>query len=78
MLTKTSVAAIRLLMHVARSADGVPASVRVAAGQLKESPTYLAKVGGLLAKAGLLRAQRGVTGGVLLARKPAATSGCGL
>ena len=67
-LTKTSITAIRLLMHVARVGDSAPASARQTAGQLQESPTYLAKVAGLLVRAGILRAQRGVAGGVTLAR----------
>jgi Rrf2 family protein len=74
MLTKTSITAIRLLLHVAQVSDSAPASVRLAAGRLQESPTYLAKVAGLLVRSGILRGQRGVAGGISLARPPAAVS----
>jgi Rrf2 family protein len=68
MLTKTSITAIRLLIHVGQSGVSDPASVRQAADRLNESPPYLAKVAGQLVRSGVLRGQRGVAGGVSLAR----------
>jgi Rrf2 family protein len=45
-------------------------SPRLIADQLGESPSYLAKVFRELAKAGIVRAHRGVSGGVTLDRPP--------
>ena len=45
-------------------------SPRKIAAELGESPSYLAKVSGLLVKAGVLRAEKGVKGGVQLAKPP--------
>ena len=52
--------------------DGPPKPVppRVIAAQLKVSPTYLAKVLGLLVKAGLLESHRGTRGGVRITLEP--------
>lgn len=71
MLTKTSRSAVRLLTYLALQPDAQPLSPRHLAEQLGESPTYLAKVARRLVRAGLLRAHRGVTGGVVLRRPPA-------
>jgi len=70
MLTKTTVSAIRALIHLGLHGGGEPISPRRIAEQLGESPTYLAKVMRLLVKAGLLRARFGTTGGVILHRPP--------
>jgi Rrf2 family transcriptional regulator, nitric oxide-sensitive transcriptional repressor len=70
MLTKTTLSAVRTLMYLGAAAPGAIASPRVMGQQLGESPTYLAKVTRLLVKAGILRAQRGVAGGVQLNRSP--------
>jgi len=70
MLTKTSVSAIRALLHLGLNATGGPISPRLIAKQLGESPSYLAKVARQLAKAGILRAHRGVSGGVTLNLPP--------
>lgn len=70
MLTKTSVSAIRALMHLGLSAGGSPVTPRLMAEQLGESPSYLAKVARQLARAGILRAHRGVSGGVTLNLPP--------
>ena len=70
MLTKTSRSAIRALIHLGLNATGGPVSPRIVAEQLGESPSYLAKVARQLAKAGILRAHRGVTGGVTLNLPP--------
>jgi Rrf2 family protein len=72
MLTRTSITATRLLMHVAcggaatGARGGRPAVIARAARRLDESPSYLSKVARLLVKAGILRAHRGVGGGVTM------------
>lgn len=70
MLTKTSRSAIRLLTYLGQLDTSEPLSPRVLAEQLGESPTYLAKVARQLVKAGILQAQRGVMGGMVLQRPP--------
>lgn len=70
MLTKTTVSAIRALVRLGLQSSGRPISPKRLAGQLGESPTYLAKVMRLLVKAGILRAHYGVLGGVVLNRCP--------
>jgi Rrf2 family protein len=71
MLGKTSLSAIRTLIHLAQSEAGACVSPRRIAEALGESPTYLAKVCRLLVRAGILRAEKGVRGGVWLSRPPA-------
>ena len=70
MLNKTSLSAIRALTYLGLHGSDGPVSPRQIAGQLGESPTYLAKVARHLAKAGILRTYRGATGGVTLNRPP--------
>lgn len=70
MLTQTTITAIRTLVHIGLAGSHEPLSVRTIAERLGESPTYMAKVTRLLAKAGILRAHRGVLGGVELNRVP--------
>ncbi len=70
MFTKTSVSAIRALTYLGLNSTGQPISPRHMAEQLGESPTYLAKVARHLVKVGILRAHRGVAGGVTLNRSP--------
>jgi Rrf2 family protein len=72
MLTKTSLSAVRVLTYLGLHGDGEPLSPRYLAEQLGESPTYLAKVVRHLVKARILRARRGVTGGVVLDQSPEA------
>ncbi|MGQ9590148.1 MAG: RrF2 family transcriptional regulator [Planctomycetota bacterium] len=74
MLTKTSISAIRMVLHLALRGDPSPVSPREIAARLGESPTYLAKVAGHLVRAGILRARRGVLGGVELRLAPAQIS----
>ena len=70
MLTQTSETAIRALILIAiADVDGL-LTPRQIAEKLNTSPTYMAKITGLLVKANILRSQRGATGGVLLARDP--------
>ena len=70
MLTKTSLSAIRALIHLGLDASEGPVSPRLMAAQLGESPSYLAKVTRRLARAGILRTHRGVSGGVTLNLPP--------
>jgi len=70
MLTKTTISAIRALVFLGQSHVQAPTPPRRIAALLGESPSYLAKVAGLLVKAGILRAHRGVAGGVTLNRAP--------
>lgn len=72
MLTKTTLTAIRTLVHIGLNPDGEPLSIRHIAEHLGESPTYLAKVTRHLVRAGILKAHRGVTGGIVLNRAPKA------
>lgn len=69
MLSKTSLSALRALSFVAQQECAAEAywSPRRIAETLGESPTYLAKVLRHLVKAGILRAEKGVKGGVRLA-----------
>lgn len=70
MFTKTSISAIRALTYLGLNGTGQPISPRHMAERLGESPTYLAKVVRHLVRAGILRAHRGVSGGVTLNRLP--------
>ncbi len=74
MVTKTSLSAIRALMYLAHRGEDVFLSPRKIAEDLRESPTYMAKVTRHLVKAGILRAEKGAKGGVRLSRKPSAVS----
>jgi len=68
MLGKTTISAIRALTYLAQQGDGAILSPRKIAEVLEESPTYLAKVLRNLVKTGILRAERGVKGGVRMGR----------
>lgn len=69
MLTQTSLTAIRALLHlVQRGEEAQPISPRVLAVAIEASPTYMAKITGLLVKADILRAHHGAHGGVILSR----------
>lgn len=70
MLNKTSLLAIRTLILVGQSPPRTCLSPRQLAEALGESQTYLAKVCRLLVKAGILKAQKGIKGGVWLNRDP--------
>jgi Rrf2 family nitric oxide-sensitive transcriptional repressor len=74
MITRTTVSAIRTLIFVAQNtAEGFLPPRRIG-DALGESPTYLAKVTRSLVKAGILRAEKGVKGGVWLGRPPQQTT----
>ncbi len=70
MLTKTSLSAIRALMYISRHETDGALSPRKIGQDLQESPTYMAKISRHLVKAGLLRAEKGVKGGVRMAKRP--------
>ena len=70
MLNRTSELGIQMLVYLALKGGSDPVAPRQIADILNASPTYLSKVAGTLAKAGLLRAARGVKGGVKLAKNP--------
>lgn len=70
MLTKTTVSGLRALVFLLLHPEQQPVSPRVIAQNLGESPSYLAKVLRNLVKVGILKAQRGVTGGVSVNRPP--------
>lgn len=70
MITKTSLLATRALLCLAKDNQGVAISPRNIALQLGESQAYMAKVLRSLVKAGILRAEHGSRGGVLLNRRP--------
>ncbi len=70
MLSKTTISALRALIYLARHGDRGCLSPRRIAEALDESPTYLAKSLRHLVKKGILRAEKGVHGGVRLGRLP--------
>ena len=70
MITKTSLSAIRALMYISRHEVEGALSPRKIGQDLNESPTYMAKVTRHLVRAGILRAEKGVKGGVRLSRQP--------
>ena len=74
MLTKTSISAIRALTYLGRSGSDGPVSPRHVAEKLGESPTYRAKVVRHLVKSSILRAHRGMAGGVTFGRAPEETT----
>jgi len=70
MLTQTSVTAVRILIHLGQEAPGEVVTLKQIAEAIDESPTYLVKIARHLVRAGILRAQRGKSGGVMLNRAP--------
>jgi Rrf2 family protein len=70
MITRTTISAIRALLFVSQNRNDGFLSPRRIGEALGESPTYLAKVTRSLVKSGILRAEKGVKGGVWLARSP--------
>jgi Rrf2 family protein len=71
MLTNTSLSALRALLYLSRQETTVSIPPHRIAEAVGESPTYLAKVVRLLVKADILRADRGMKGGVRLNADPA-------
>ena len=70
MLTKTSEVGIQTLIYLSALKSEEPVSPKRIAADLNQSPSYLSKITGLLVKANLLTAHRGVHGGVTLSRSP--------
>jgi len=70
MLTKTTETAIQILVFLGLYDEREPVSPNELARHLKTSPSYTAKITGMLVKADLLKAVRGSRGGVVLARAP--------
>jgi Rrf2 family protein len=68
MLTRTTETAIRALLVLGLEGAAGPTPPRRLAERLDCSPSYLAKILGMLVKARLLRSFRGARGGVRLAR----------
>ncbi len=71
MLTQTSELAIKSLVLLALEGSDAPLSPKPLAARLNCSPSYLAKVFGLLVKSGILKSIRGAHGGVVMGRAPA-------
>lgn len=70
MIGKTTLSALRTLLLLGQQDRQACWSPRRLAEVLGESPTYLAKVTRHLVRAGILEAEKGVKGGVRLARLP--------
>ena len=70
MLTRTTELAIQALLIIGFDTGGEPVTPKRIADRLACSPTYLSKILGQLARAGILTAVRGARGGVFLGRKP--------
>lgn len=70
MISQTVEYALRAVTYLART-PGVSATTEEVASATRVPPSYLAKVLANLAKAGVIRSQRGVRGGVMLERDPA-------
>jgi Rrf2 family protein len=68
LLTKTTELAIQCLVFMAAQPAGVLTNPATIAEKCSESETYIAKVMRTLAKAGMLRSHRGITGGYETAR----------
>ncbi len=71
MLTKSTRSAIRALVFLGSQKTQKPVSPKTIAAMIGESPSYLAKVLGQLAKAGILEPHRGASGGFTLRRSAA-------
>jgi Rrf2 family protein len=74
MLTRTTESAFMALVFLASREETTPVSPREVASNLSVSPSYLAKIFTTLVKSGILRAQRGASGGVTLDREPSTIS----
>jgi Rrf2 family protein len=74
MITKTGVYGIRAMLALAQLPEGEYAGAPTIAESVQVPPSYLSKLLQILARAGLVRSQRGVAGGFRLARDPASIS----
>lgn len=69
MLTRTSETALQALLYLIKRGADAPVPPAEIARELGASPSYMSKIATLLVKADVLRAHRGVHGGVTLARQ---------
>ena len=70
MFTKSTISALKALIHLAKADAYVAEPPRRIAAVLGESPSYLAKVMRHLVKSGILIAQKGAKGGLRLSMPP--------
>lgn len=73
-ITKQVDYALRELMYLAKDNRQSWTSTRIIADEMQIPATFLSRINMHLVKAGLLESQRGVRGGVRLAKDPAAIS----
>jgi Rrf2 family transcriptional regulator, iron-sulfur cluster assembly transcription factor len=72
MLSKTSIHALRAMIVLAELPPGDYAGAGRLAERIEAPPNYLGKLLQQLARSGLVRSQKGISGGFRLARAPAA------
>jgi Rrf2 family iron-sulfur cluster assembly transcriptional regulator len=70
MITKTGLHAVRAVVALARLPEGACAGAAAVAAEIGAPPNYLSKLLQGLARAGLVRSQKGLGGGFRLARDP--------
>lgn len=70
MLNQTTETAIKILIYLTLNQVEYPVAPKSLGEALHESPSYIAKIMGALAKAGIVRTQRGAGGGVTLIQEP--------
>lgn len=70
MFTKSTLSALRALIHLSKLDAHVAVPPRRIAAVLGESPSYLAKVMRPLVKNGILRAEKGAKGGLRMSQPP--------
>ena len=71
MFSETVEYALRAVAHLAAESPAARTTEQIAAATRVNSPTYLAKVLQRLRRGGIIHSQRGVGGGMTLARPPA-------
>lgn len=74
MITKTGIYGLRAMLALAKLPEGEYAGVPRIAELVDVPQSYLSKLLRILARAGLVRSQRGLGGGFRLARDPASIS----
>ena len=74
MISQTSEYALRAALFLAARSDDTPASANEIAEAVRVPVGYLQKILRMLAKSGILTAQRGTNGGFALAKVPSAIS----
>ena len=74
MLSQTSIHAIKALTHLAACKNSSPIGSAQLAKEIGAPPNYLGKTLKQLTLAGLLKSQRGLGGGLILARPPESIS----